>query len=78
MTRENADVKGRRLLVEARLVVNRVGAGEIEATCRGDSGEMYTVGHVTGGWYCSCPALGHCSHLVALQLVTLRPQREAS
>ena len=75
---ESADVKARRLLSEARLVVRVVGdtsrAGLIVAECRGDSGEIYTLGYDPRKqeWRCSCPAHGRCSHLIALQLVTVR------
>lgn len=75
--REDAAAKGRRLLAEGRLIVTHVGT-EISGRCRGDSGEIHAVGHVTGKWYCSCPALGRCSHLIALQLVTLKPDRALS
>jgi uncharacterized Zn finger protein len=67
--RENAEAKGRRYLVEGRLVVERVAGGEIRARCRG-GGAVYELGLERGEWFCNCPALGLCSHLVALQLVT--------
>lgn len=71
--RESAKQKGRRLLTEGRLVVTGVGS-EIRARCRGDSGAVYELGWIrAGGWFCACEAQGLCSHLVALQLVTLRP-----
>jgi hypothetical protein len=44
----------------------------VHATCRGDSGTVYNLGHNGKGWGCTCPAKGRCSHLVALQLVTTR------
>ena len=72
--RENYLVKARRLLGEGRLVLQRVSGSAIQATCRGDSGEVYDVGHEPGQWFCSCPALGRCSHLQALMLVTVRPR----
>lgn len=74
MTRENVDDKGRRLLVEGRLVVERVQGELIVATCRGDSGEVYRLGFdpVRAEWRCTCPAKTRCSHLVALQLVTVK------
>jgi uncharacterized Zn finger protein len=72
--RENAATKGRRLLVEGRLIVERVEGGLIAATCRGDSGAIYRLGYDprSGEWRCTCPARGRCSHLVALMLVTVR------
>jgi hypothetical protein len=72
MPREGAETKGRRYLTEGRLLVEAVTAHRIDATCRGN-GEVYAVGYQRGGWACTCPALGRCSHLVALQLVTVRP-----
>ena len=73
MSREDAATKGRRLLAEGRLVVDAVIGDAVTATCRGDSGEVYKVGYEVGSWYCSCPALTRCSHMTALQLVTVAP-----
>lgn len=70
--RENAQTKGRRYLVEGRLFVRTAGTGGIRAVCRGQ-GEVWQVGYERGSWFCTCPARGVCSHLVALQLVTVRP-----
>jgi uncharacterized Zn finger protein len=67
--REGAEARGRRYLTEGRLVVERVVAGEVYARCRG-SGAVYALGFDERGWWCSCPARGRCSHVVALQLVT--------
>jgi uncharacterized Zn finger protein len=72
MPLESAESKGRRYLTEGRLLVRSVQPGGIRAICRG-SGEYHRVGYERGGWFCTCPALGRCSHLVALQLVTVRP-----
>jgi uncharacterized Zn finger protein len=76
--RESAFDKGRRLLVEGRLVVRSAGSGGIRALCRGDSGEFYRLATDNGSWRCSCPAVGRCSHLVALQLVTVPPGATAT
>lgn len=77
MTRENVDDKGRRLLGEGRLTVLRTGGDDrlIHATCKGDSGEVYQLGYdpTRNQWRCTCIARGRCSHLVALQLVTIKP-----
>ena len=75
VSRESANVKGRRYLVEGRLHVERVRDGLIVASCRGDSGATYALGFdpTRREWRCACPALRRCSHLVALQLVTERP-----
>ncbi len=69
--RENAALKARRLLSEGRLEVRKVQAQEIRAYVRGDSAEVYEVGWDPGGWSCSCEALGRCSHIQVLMLVTL-------
>jgi uncharacterized Zn finger protein len=73
--REGVEAKGRRLLTEGRLTVTEVGRAVVHATCRGDSGAVYNLGHNGKGWGCTCPAKGRCSHLVALQLVTTRESR---
>jgi uncharacterized Zn finger protein len=43
------------------------------AHVRGDEAEVYVVTWDPDGWSCSCPALGRgrCSHVRAVQLVTL-------
>jgi uncharacterized Zn finger protein len=69
MTREGAEAKGRRYLVEGRLTVVACEDWQVEALCKGDSGHMYVLGYTRDGWWCECPAT-RCSHLVALQLVT--------
>jgi uncharacterized Zn finger protein len=74
---ENAEAKGRRYLLEGRLTIDRIDEKQVRARCRGGGAE-YSAGHGDVGegelaWYCSCPALGRCAHLVALQLVTVRP-----
>jgi len=79
MSRENAQAKGRRMLVEGRLRVLRVESDLIVAECRGDSGEVYRLGfdplvEKQWGWFCECPAKGTCSHLVALRLVVTAPR----
>jgi uncharacterized Zn finger protein len=72
MTRESAEAKGRRYATEGRLCVHSVTTTTISATIRGNA-EVYDVGYERGSWNCSCPAPGRCSHLVALQLVTVAP-----
>lgn len=76
MPREDAAAKGRRLLTEGRLTVERLDAGGlIVARCRGDSGAVYSLGFdpIKRQWRCTCPARTNCSHLRALQLVTVAP-----
>jgi len=48
----------------------------IRASCRG-GGSVYALGHDGVAWFCSCPALGLCAHLIALQLVTAREKLAA-
>jgi len=78
-SRENAQGKARRYLLEARLTVELVDGVEIRATCRG-SDSTYQLGYTPGrAWWCDCPARSSsCAHLNALKLVTLVPTgREA-
>jgi hypothetical protein len=67
--RENKRLKAMRLLVTGRLRVLRVDSNFISAECRGDSGEVYTLGWHEQHWMCSCPARTDCSHLNALWAV---------
>jgi hypothetical protein len=71
--REDAATKARRLLVEGRLSVLRRDARSVIASCRGDSGQVYMVGHDgERGWRCDCEAMrSTCSHIKALQLVVV-------
>lgn len=64
--RENVREKAERLLVSGRLRVTLVYIGQINAECRGDSGEVYHLGYHDEVWRCSCPARTACSHLHAL------------
>jgi hypothetical protein len=73
MPRETAFVKARRLLAEGRMTVRAVGGSNIAAVCRGDSAKIYNVGWANGSWYCTCQAVGRCSHCLALMLVVLEP-----
>jgi hypothetical protein len=78
MTRETLDAKALRYIREGRLRVVLVDAERIEARVRGSEAE-HSVGYERGGWWCDCEAhrFGRrCSHLAALQLVTVRPARE--
>lgn len=72
--RENIDAKGRRLLIEGRVYVTAVSPGIVRARVRGDRGELYRAGFEWREWRCDCPARGRCSHLVAVQLITIRPK----
>jgi hypothetical protein len=70
--------KARRLLPEGRLMIKQVdpeiGSGLVVAECRGDSGEVYSLGHdpTKDEWRCTCREMkGNCSHLQALKLVVV-------
>lgn len=78
MTREDIEAKGRRYLVEGRLTVEAVAPAGVRARCRG-GGAIYRLGYDVerGEWFCSCLARGRCSHLVALQLVTVAAEAAA-
>jgi uncharacterized Zn finger protein len=71
MPRENFSAKARRLLGEGRVIITHVDGRDVRAVVRGDSAEFYSVTHRSGSWACTCPALGRCSHVQALMLVTL-------
>src|SRR6266508_1854123 len=68
MARETLEAKALRLLAEGRVLVLLVDA-------------EHMAGYRRGGWWCDSEAhrFGRrCSHLAALQLVTVRPVRERS
>lgn len=72
-----AQRKALRLLVDGRLEVQRVETGGeldglVVAECKGDSGDVYTLGFDPRRrqWRCTCPELrGQCSHITALKIV---------
>lgn len=66
--RNDARHKAMRLLISGRLRVERVEGELIVAECRGDSGQVYKLGHDPRRkqWRCTCPAKTDCSHLRAL------------
>lgn len=66
--REAVEAKGRRYLLEGRLIVDHVDARGARARCRG-GGAVYDLTVAGGTWSCSCAARGRCSHLAALALV---------
>jgi hypothetical protein len=77
-SRETVGAKAIRYLCEGHLRVDLVHEDVIEATCRGSEAQVYDLGLEAGEWWCSCPARGECAHLLALQLVTVRPASEES
>lgn len=65
---ENVAVKAARLLTSGSVtVVHRVDRNVI-AIVFGDTG-TYEVRRRRGGWSCTCPNHGRCSHLTATLLV---------
>lgn len=75
MPREPAAAKARRLLAEGRVIVTHVDGRDVCAVVRGDSAELHSVTHHAGTWACDCAALGRCSHVQALMLVTVPVSR---
>jgi uncharacterized Zn finger protein len=76
VSRENAELKARRYLVEGRLEVQRVDRGAVVARCLGDEGDSYHVrwDSERKSWRCSCPAYGpRCAHVLALGRVVRKP-----
>jgi len=69
MSRESAETKARRYLVEGRVILTRVEPGRVDAHVRGD-GAVWHITYRRGGWHCPCPAHGRCAHLLAIGLVT--------
>jgi uncharacterized Zn finger protein len=68
-SRESAEAKGRRYLVEGRLRIHTVDGASVIASCRGSGEVHWQRSGPTTGWHCSCPARGRCAHLIALGLV---------
>jgi uncharacterized Zn finger protein len=73
--RENAEIKAARLLVSGRVEILYVDDARVVANVRGDTAGVYLVEHDARGWRCDCPARTRCSHLLAVQRVTVRPPR---
>ncbi len=62
--------RARRYLTEGRVTLHLVEAGRVRASCTGFSGD-HRLGLEPGrGWWCTCPEVGLCAHLLAVQLVT--------
>jgi uncharacterized Zn finger protein len=72
--RESARAKAHRYLTEGRVVIYEATPHHVRAHVRG-SGEQHTVTATAWGWSCTCPnRTGNCSHLIAVQHITNRPQ----
>jgi hypothetical protein len=67
--RETADVKARNLLANGLVTIHSAGPWFVAATVHGSSG-LYITGYEHGGWHCTCPCRGRCSHIIAVQLTT--------
>ncbi len=67
--RENAPSKARRYLTEGRVVLVTVTTEAVAAVVRGDAALHRVDYDGRRGWRCTCPALGRCSHLLAVGLV---------
>lgn len=68
--REPAAVKGGRLLVEGRVVLELVQADRVRATVFGDTGRYVVEWTPAGDWSCTCPCrTPACSHLAAVRRV---------
>lgn len=71
MAAESVEAKARRILGAGRLLVEQLDDDQVRALCAGDSG-MYELLVDRNRASCSCAANGHCSHLLALELITAR------
>ena len=75
MPREDGASKALRLLCSGRVVVRTITDTAITADVRGDSAKVYRVVLDPTGWHDDCDSVGnHCSHIRAVQLVTLEPR----
>jgi hypothetical protein len=70
MTTEGIAAKAARLLGEGGVLIRWVSPGAVCATVQGDTG-VYEVHLHSGRWWCTCPAWHGCSHLGAVELVTV-------
>lgn len=70
MTREPAAVKGGRLLVEGRVLLERVDDRQARAVVLGDTDRHVVEWTPAAGWSCSCPCrTPGCSHLSAVRRI---------
>ena len=72
-SRMSVEAKALRIILERRLTLLLVKGPRVMAECRGTE-SVHHLGYVKGKWWCDCEAKGsRCSHLAALQYVTVRP-----
>lgn len=74
-TTETVDGKARRLLARGAVMVVSCADTHASAHVRGDHG-IRDVNFVHGGWSCTCPAFGDCSHIAVRLCTTQRPVAE--
>ena len=72
MTETTTVEKAAGYLAEGRLTVTSSDGQEVTAVCVGRSGRYQLGFNLDRRWWCTCPARRQCSHLTALQLVTVR------
>lgn len=65
---EKVTAKAGRLLTSGRVTVVEADARQMHVVVDGDTG-TYEVVRRRGGWSCSCPCWGRCSHLMASLLI---------
>lgn len=75
-SRATVEAKAIRILLERRLTILAVNKTRVIAECRGNSDRTYHLGWTHDRWHCHCDSKGKCSHLTALQMVTMRPEPE--
>lgn len=69
MSRPTAAEKAVEYLVDGRIVITRVVAGEVQGFARGD-GRLWRFRYQAGAWTCQCAARSdQCSHLRAARRV---------
>lgn len=72
--RENARDRAMKLLVQRRVMIVHAGPRSVLAVVRGDSGALREVRWgPRRGFSCSCPAIGFCSHAIAVASVVVVP-----
>jgi hypothetical protein len=68
--RENSAEKARKWIRQGAVAIVRVDRGYVLGAVRDPAG-VRTVKMVAGFWSCTCEARGPCSHVKAVQLVTV-------
>ena len=72
MPRESAFDKSRRLLASGAVSIVRCDRNGVAAVVKGDTG-IRTVQYRGDAWACDCPAIGMCSHGLAVAAVVAPP-----